>query len=100
VTREIALTLGVTVAALALFMWNRLRVDVVGLLVMTSLIVLGLVTPRDGISGFANEATVTVALMLASRPGCCAPGRSTCSASRWRGSPGRASCACSPWCSP
>jgi di/tricarboxylate transporter len=65
VTREIALTLGVTAAALALFIWNRLRVDVVGLLVMAALILLGLVTPRDAISGFANEATVTVALMLA-----------------------------------
>jgi di/tricarboxylate transporter len=65
VTRQIALTLGVTVAALALFMSGRLRVDVVGLLVMTTLIVLGLVTPREGISGFSNEATVTVALMLA-----------------------------------
>jgi di/tricarboxylate transporter len=65
VTGEIALTLGITVAALALFIWNRLRVDVVGLLVMTTLIVVGLVTPREGISGFANEATVTVALMLA-----------------------------------
>jgi di/tricarboxylate transporter len=65
VTQQIALTLGVTAAALALFIWNRLRVDVVGLLVMTTLVLLGLVTPREGISGFANEATVTVALMLA-----------------------------------
>jgi di/tricarboxylate transporter len=31
---------------------------------MAALIVLGLVTPREGISGFANEATITVALML------------------------------------
>jgi di/tricarboxylate transporter len=63
----IVLTLAVTVVALALFVWNRLRVDVVALLVMTALIVLGLVTPEQGISGFANEATVTVGLMLASR---------------------------------
>jgi di/tricarboxylate transporter len=60
----IVLTLAVTVVALALFVWNRLRVDVVALLVMTALIVLGLVTPQQGISGFANEATVTVGLML------------------------------------
>jgi di/tricarboxylate transporter len=64
VTRQIALTLAVTAGALALFVSNRLRVDLIGLLVMTALIVLGLVTPRQGISGFANEATVTVALML------------------------------------
>lgn len=63
-TPDIALTLAVAAGALALFVWNRLPVDVVGLLVMVTLIVLGLVTPQEGISGFANEATVTVAAML------------------------------------
>ncbi len=61
---DIVLTLAVAAGALALFLWNRLRVDVVGLIVMTSLILLGLVTPAEGISGFANEATVTVAAMF------------------------------------
>lgn len=61
---EILLTLGVAAGALALFLWNRLRVDVIGLIVMAALIVLGLVTPQEGISGFANEATVTVAAMF------------------------------------
>jgi di/tricarboxylate transporter len=50
--------------ALALFVWNRLRVDVVGLIVMATLILTGLVTPREGISGFANEALITVAAMF------------------------------------
>jgi di/tricarboxylate transporter len=63
-TMEMVLTLAVTLGALALFVWNRLRVDVVGLMVMASLIVLGLVTPREGISGFANEAVITVAAMF------------------------------------
>jgi di/tricarboxylate transporter len=61
---DILLTLGVAIGALGLFLWNRLRVDVVGLIVMASLIVLGLVTPQQGISGFANEATVTVGAMF------------------------------------
>jgi di/tricarboxylate transporter len=61
---DIILTLGVAAGALALFLWNRLRVDVVALMVMASLILLGLVTPQEGISGFANEATVTVAAMF------------------------------------
>jgi di/tricarboxylate transporter len=47
-----------------LFIWNKLRVDVVGLIVMATLIVLGLVTVREGISGFANEAMVTVGAMF------------------------------------
>lgn len=63
-TTDVLLTLGVTAGALALFLWNRLRVDVVGIIVMVSLILLGLVTPREGISGFANEAVITVAAMF------------------------------------
>ncbi|MDQ3556208.1 MAG: SLC13 family permease [Gemmatimonadota bacterium] len=63
-TPEILLTLAVSAGTLALFLWNRLRADVVGLIVMATLMVLGLVTPREGISGFANEATITVAAMF------------------------------------
>jgi di/tricarboxylate transporter len=59
------LTLAVALATLALFVWNRLRVDVVALIAMAALMVLGVVTPAQGISGFANEATITVAAMLA-----------------------------------
>jgi di/tricarboxylate transporter len=63
-TADVLLTLLVMAGALALFIWNRLRVDVVGLMVMGALIVLGLVTPREGISGFSNEAMITVAAMF------------------------------------
>jgi di/tricarboxylate transporter len=64
VTTDILLTLAVTAGALALFVWNRVRMDVVALIVMASLILLGLVTPQEGISGFANEAMITVAAMF------------------------------------
>jgi di/tricarboxylate transporter len=63
-TTDVLLTLAVTAGALGLFVWNRLRVDVVGIIVMVTLIVLGLVTPREGISGFANEAVITVTAMF------------------------------------
>ncbi|MBA3889237.1 MAG: SLC13 family permease [Gemmatimonadaceae bacterium] len=63
-TPDIILTLAITLAALALFTWNRVPVEVVALLVLAALIVTGLVTPQEGFSGFANEATVTVALLL------------------------------------
>ena len=63
-TGSIALTLAITAGALVLFVWNRLRVDVVGLIVMAALIVSGLVTPQQGISGFSNEAMITVAAMF------------------------------------
>ncbi|MGD8699419.1 MAG: SLC13 family permease [Gemmatimonadales bacterium] len=63
-TAEIWIACAITLAALGLFIWNRLRVDVVGLIVMTSLMVSGLVTIREGTSGFANEAMLTVAAMF------------------------------------
>lgn len=52
-TWDIGLTLAITAGAVALFVWNRLRMDVVGIIVMATLMVTGLVTPREGISGFA-----------------------------------------------
>lgn len=58
------LALGITGLAFGLFVQNRLRPDVVALLVATLLIVTGLVTPAQGVSGFSNEATITVALLL------------------------------------
>jgi di/tricarboxylate transporter len=63
-TPDIAATLAITVGSLVLFIWGRLRIEVVGLLVMSSVIVFGLVTPAQGIAGFANEAVITVALVL------------------------------------
>ena len=61
---DILLTLLVTAGALALFVWNRIRMDVAGIIVMVTLILLGLVSPREGISGFSNEAVITVTAMF------------------------------------
>ncbi len=63
-TVDIALTLGVVGVALVLFVRNRLRLDVVALIVLALLVVLGLVSPEEAVRGFSNEATITVALML------------------------------------
>jgi di/tricarboxylate transporter len=63
-TPEIIGTLAITLAALGLFIWNRIRVEVVGLMVMAALILSGLVSIREGISGFANEAMLTVGAMF------------------------------------
>jgi di/tricarboxylate transporter len=61
---DMILTLAVAAGALVLFVWNRVRADVAAVCVMATLILLGLVTPQQGTSGFANEATVTVGLMM------------------------------------
>ena len=61
---SIYLTLAVVVAALICFITEILPVDITALCVAVSLIVLGLVTPDEGIAGFGNSATITVMAMF------------------------------------
>jgi di/tricarboxylate transporter len=61
---KIFLTLGVVVAALIAFIFEWFPVDITALIIAVVLIVLGLVTPDEGISGFSNSATVTVMAMF------------------------------------
>ena len=58
------LTLAVLLGAVTLFVTEKLPVDVVAMLVLASLLVLGLVTPGEALSGFSSEATITVAAMF------------------------------------
>lgn len=57
---DIALTFGILGIAIVLFVTEILRADLVGLLVLVALVVLGLVSPEEGIAGFANPAVVTI----------------------------------------
>lgn len=61
---DIALTLGVLVLALIAFILEWLPVDITALAVAVVLIVLGLVSPEEGIEGFGNSATITVLAMF------------------------------------
>ena len=59
-TTEIALTLTIIVAALTLFATEKLRVDLVALLVLLSVGLLRLINPEEIFDGFANPAVITV----------------------------------------
>jgi di/tricarboxylate transporter len=59
-TGEIAILLGILGAAVFFFVTGWLRVDLVGLLVLISLALTGLVTPQEALAGFSNPAVVTV----------------------------------------
>lgn len=63
-TLDMAIVLALVAAAVALFVTEKLRVDLVAVLLMTALMLTGLVTPEEGVAGFANSATVTVAAMF------------------------------------
>lgn len=60
----IFLTLGVLIAALICFVFEWFPVDFTAICVALALMVLGLVTPEEGISGFGNSATITVMAMF------------------------------------
>jgi len=59
-TAEIALTLAIILAALVLFATEKLRVDLVALLVLLSVGLLRLIDPEEIFAGFANPAVITV----------------------------------------
>ncbi|HJT98788.1 MAG TPA: SLC13 family permease, partial [Rhodanobacteraceae bacterium] len=59
------IVLGIVVGAIALFASEKVRIDLVALIVLALLAGLGLVTPDEALAGFSNEATVTVAAMFA-----------------------------------
>ncbi|GAB4419000.1 MAG: SLC13 family permease [Anaerolineales bacterium] len=59
-TPQIALTLAIVVGALVIFGTEKLRVDVVALLVLLTVGLTGLVGPKEVFSGFSNSAVITV----------------------------------------
>ncbi|MDX1522959.1 MAG: SLC13 family permease, partial [Anaerolineae bacterium] len=59
-TFEIGLVLLILVTSVALFATNKIRADMVALLVLVTLAITGLVSPEEAFSGFANPAVVTV----------------------------------------
>ena len=61
---EIILTLSLLFVALIAFICEWLPVDITAIGVAIVLMVLGLVTPEEGIAGFGNSATITVMAMF------------------------------------
>jgi di/tricarboxylate transporter len=54
----------ILIIALFLFITEKIRVDVVALLIMCSLILTGILSPQEAVQGFSNGATVTVLFMF------------------------------------
>ncbi|MFN2213264.1 MAG: SLC13 family permease, partial [Anaerolineales bacterium] len=61
---DIAIVFAITALAVLLFITERVRVDLVALMVMVSLALTGLLTPVEALSGFSNAAVVTVWAVL------------------------------------
>jgi len=63
-TVEIASVLIIIAVAVVLFVTDKLRVDLIALLVLVSLVITQLVTPAEALSGFSNPAVITVWAMF------------------------------------
>lgn len=63
-TLEIAFVFAVLILAVVLFVTEKLSVDLVALLVMALLMLSGIISAGEGLAGFSNTATVTVASMF------------------------------------
>ena len=63
-TLEMLLVLGLVVSAVILFATERLPVDLTAMILMGTMLLSGLISPQEAISGFSNPATVTVGAMF------------------------------------
>lgn len=63
-TIEMIIVIAVMFIAILLFATERVPVDTAALIIMGILLISGIITPEDGVSGFSNSATVTVAAMF------------------------------------
>jgi di/tricarboxylate transporter len=64
VSWSILIVLAILVTAIVLFVTEKLRVDLVALLVMLSLALTGVLRGEQAIAGFSNEAVITIASVL------------------------------------
>lgn len=63
-TPEIIMVMAVLVAAILFFIFEWVRVDVVGIIMMVILPLLGLVTPQEAISGLSSNAVVSIIAVI------------------------------------
>ena len=63
-TIDAYITAAVIFGAIVLFIMDKLSVDLIALLIMGSLVFLGVISPVEGMAGFSNPATMTVAFMF------------------------------------
>ena len=59
-TLEIASVLFILILAIILFISDKVRVDMVAMMVLIALALTGLVTPEQALSGFSNPAVITI----------------------------------------
>ena len=63
-TQEIGITLALMTVAVALFITNAVRVDVVGIIMVVALPLLNIVEAKEAISGFSSNAVISIIAVI------------------------------------
>ncbi len=61
---EILIVFATIIVALVLFFTEKIQVEMTAMIVMAILIITGVLSPEEGLSGFSNTATITVGAMF------------------------------------
>lgn len=61
---HIIATIIIILLSIVLFVTEKLPVDLIALVIICGLVITGVVSPMEGIAGFSNTATITVAFMF------------------------------------
>lgn len=64
ITTDILIVFVILMGSVYMFATERLPVDVVAIIAMSLLVISGVLSPQQGVSGFSNQATITVAAMF------------------------------------
>lgn len=63
-TLALIITICVIIGAIILFVTEKIPIDLIALLIIVTLVVFNVITPEQGVEGFSNKATITVAFMF------------------------------------
>ncbi len=61
---DIIIIAAIVLAAMAFFVWNKVRIDVIAICLLVVLFLLKLITPDQVVYGFTSQATITIAAMF------------------------------------
>lgn len=61
---EALIVFALIAVAIVLFSWERVSFDVTALIILSTLLLTGILTPKEGLAGFSNPATITIGAMF------------------------------------
>ncbi len=61
---QVIIVFAIILLAIVFFVWGKIRSDIVALLVLLSLVLTGILTPAEGLSGFSNSVVVMMVCLF------------------------------------